>query len=215
MLLTAFLKPAKDMLAVLLLALGDQAALSLSRLYARDFRARLDSVDEVEERSDLSDFAAALRESVSDCGYGGTEASFEAAGSGVADFGFSSAIESRASGAESREAMFGSYTREPRASVNATTGRDSCRYRSGNRSVLPSRLEVPEICAVLLESCLPSRRVGSVTLRGAEKGRYVEDANGEYCVICGPPIGTDTGGCLPVILKRSKSLYTLLSFSSP
>ena len=190
MLLTAFLNPAKDMLAVLLLALGDHAALSLSRLYARDFRARLDSVDEVEERSDLSDFAAALRESISDCGYGvteaSTEASFEGAESGVADFG--------------------SSTMESWASLDATTGRDSCRYRSGNKSVLPSRLEVPEFCVTLLESCLLSRRVGSVTLRGAEKGRYVEDANAEYCVISGPPIGTDTGGCLPVILKRSKSL---------
>jgi hypothetical protein len=139
--LMAFLKPAKDTLAVLLLALGDQAALSLSRLYASDPRARLDSVDEVEEGSDLSDFAATLRESISDCGYGGTEASTEAAKSGVAVFGLFSAVEFRA-GVESRVASFGSSTIESRASVDATTGQDSCLYRSGNISLLPSRLEV-------------------------------------------------------------------------
>jgi hypothetical protein len=138
----AFLKPAKDTLAVLLLALGDQAALSLSRLYASDFRARLDSVDEVEERSDPSDFAAALRESISDCGYGGIEASsgvsFEGAESGVAILGLFPAIEFRAA-AESGVAGFRSFsTMESRASVDATTGwdstgrdsigRDSCMY---------------------------------------------------------------------------------------
>jgi len=82
MFFTAVLKPAKDKLAVLLLAFGDQPALPLSSL--SDFWARLDSVDEVEERSDPLEFARALRESVSDCGREGTEASSGGAESGVA-----------------------------------------------------------------------------------------------------------------------------------
>jgi len=82
MVLTAVLSPAKDKLAVLLLAFGDQPALPLSSL--SDFWARLDSVDEVEERPDPLEFARALRESGSDCGCGGTEISSEGAGSSVA-----------------------------------------------------------------------------------------------------------------------------------
>lgn len=189
MLLTAFLKPAKDTLGELLLALGDQAALSLSKLYASAFRARLDSVDEVEERSDPSDFAADLRDRGGGCG------------------GFGESSE----GARSRVAGFGSSTMESRALVGARTGRDSCRYRSGNRSVLPSRRGG----VALLDPCPPSRRIRSVVLGGIEKGRYVDDAVGQYCGICGDLlVGIATGGCLPVILKRSKSLCTFESLSS-
>jgi hypothetical protein len=192
----------------------------LSSLYASDLWARLDSVDEVEVASDALDFARALRESITDCGYGGTkgasggaessvaggaesdpsdlaralresisdceyggtgassagiemssiwtgassggtEASSERAGSSAVGraesdtLGFArilgesnsncghGGIEPSSGGEESGVAGLGVFTTMgSRASVGATAGRDSCRYRSGNNSVLPSRLEV-------------------------------------------------------------------------
>ena len=86
MVFMAVLKLAKDKLAlaVLLLAFGDQPVLPLSSLYASDFWARLDSVDEIEERSYSLDFARAFRESITDCGYGGTDGASGGAGSIVA-----------------------------------------------------------------------------------------------------------------------------------
>jgi hypothetical protein len=123
MLLMAFLKPAKDTLAVLLLALGDQAALSLSSLYASDFRARLDSVDEDEERSDLSEFARALRESISNCGYRSTSPSSEESFGASAEESFEASSE-RASEASSGRGSTNPDT-EFRAGVGEIAGRAS------------------------------------------------------------------------------------------